>query len=128
MSSATRCQRGDAVCFWSVDGRGRSAALAGHGENADVGIVDQQGLELPSLATSNAKMARKPHAAAQASQVGVRLRAPLVSRSDQETGEGVARAGRDARSWDLCRRQSRNSLIETSYPDLVTIPLDFCFR
>jgi hypothetical protein len=52
--------------FGCLGGRvaGWQGGRAGHCENADVGIVDQQGLELPSLATSNAKMARKPRAAA----------------------------------------------------------------
>lgn len=100
----------------------------GCGEMQTWALSITRGWELPSLATSNAKMARKPRAAAQASQGGSRLgfgyRHPWCLEVIKKQEKGGCQGGRDARSWDWCRRQSRNSLIETSSTDLVRISLE----
>lgn len=126
VSSVRRCQRtAPFVSRVSLKGHGAQPLWAGHCEMRTLDLSIARGCELPSLATSNAKMARKPRAAAQAwgSAIGT-LGVSKRSRNRRRGGQ----AGRDARSWDLCRRQSRNSLIETSSIDLVRISPRFCFR
>lgn len=87
-----------------------ASGKAGRGANAGVGVADQQGLELPRLATSNAKMARKPRAAAQASQAGRQGRLgfgyghPWCLEMIKKQEKGAGQGGRDAPSWDLGTR------------------------
>lgn len=124
-----------AVCFSSLAGRGRSAALGqrqggswcrcrrGRCRSAGVGIAQagnvkrQDGKEASCCGSSFAGRgggARRAHG--------------VFSKRSRNRRRGLARAVGmhhlgTLGSWDLCRRQSRNSLIETSNPALIRIPL-----